>query len=118
VRSHAGKVLELVVFRLRDGVAPDQLLATVGAVSAWISRQPGFISRELAYDAEGERWIELVWWRTPAEAHAAAALATTSESCAPMFALIDMESALMAHGEPAIASVTAAAPATGMSASA
>lgn len=29
----------------------------------------------------------------------------TSESCAPMFALIDSESTLMAHAEPAIAPV-------------
>jgi len=29
----------------------------------------------------------------------------TSEACAPMFALIDMKSMLMLHGEPAIARV-------------
>jgi len=43
-----------------------------------------------------------------AEAQAAAKLAMTSEACAPMFSLIDMESTLMLHGEPAISSVTAA----------
>jgi hypothetical protein len=34
----------------------------------------------------------------------------TSESCSPMFALIDMESALMLHGTPAIDRVDAATP--------
>jgi hypothetical protein len=43
------------------------------------------------------------------EAHAAADVALTSESCAPMFAPIDEESTLMVHGKLAIAPVSAAA---------
>jgi hypothetical protein len=42
------------------------------------------------------------------QANAAAERSTTSESCRPMFALIDMESALMLHGAPAIATVSPA----------
>ncbi len=97
--STTQKVLELVVFKLNEGVSREQLLGTVDPVSAWIAEQPGFISRELAHDAEGDRWVDVVWWRSAAEAHAAAERAMTSESCAPMFALIDMESMLMLHGE-------------------
>lgn len=96
------KVLELVVFKLGDGVSREQLLGTVDEVSRWAGRQPGFISRELAYDEKGDRWIDVVWWKSMAEAQAAAELAMTSESCAPMFALIDTESTLMLHGAPAI----------------
>ena len=92
------KVLELVVFKLGDGVSREQFLGTVDGVSRWVGRRPGFISRELAYDDEGDRWIDVVWWKSMAEARAAAELAMTSESCAPMFALIDMESTLMVHG--------------------
>jgi len=99
------KVLELVVFKLAAGVTSDHFLATVDRVSSWISRQPGFISRELSYDAEGDRWIEVVWWSTPQDAQSATELAMTSDSCAPMFGLIDMNSALMLHGELAIARV-------------
>ena len=107
------KVLELVVFKLAEGVSREQFLATVDAVSSWISAQPGFISRELCHDAEGDRWIEVVWWKTMADAKAAAQKAMTSESCAPMFALIDMESTLMIHAEPAIPLVLAAPTAVG-----
>lgn len=103
------KVLELVVFRLREGVARERFLETVDPVSQWIATQPGFVSRELAYDEEGERWIDLVWWRTLADAQAAAERAMTSEACAPMFAMIDMDALLMVHGEPAIPPVAAAA---------
>ena len=93
------KVLELVVFKLRGGVSREQFLGTVDGVSSWAGEQPGFISRELSYDADGDRWIEVVWWRTMDDAHAAAERAMDSESCAPMFALIDEESTLMLHAE-------------------
>lgn len=107
MESQAGRVLELVVFKLNEGATTEQLLGTVDAVSSWIARQPGFISRELAYDAEGDRWIDVVWWSSMEDAHAAAELATSSDSCAPMFALIDMESTLMVHGQLAAAPVGA-----------
>jgi hypothetical protein len=97
--DQAEKVLELVVFKLSDGATREDLLATVDAVSEWAKSQPGFISRELSYDAESNRWIDVVWWRTMGDARAAAELALTSESCTPMFALIDEESTLMVHGE-------------------
>ena len=102
-----GKVLELVVFKLNEGVSRERFLGTNDAVSTWISGQPGFISHELLYDEDGDRWIELAWWTTLEEARAAAERSMTSESCAPMFALIDMESALMLHGVPAIEPVHA-----------
>ncbi|HEX8121914.1 MAG TPA: hypothetical protein VF549_11685 [Solirubrobacteraceae bacterium] len=94
-----GRVLELVLFNLQPGASREQLLATVDAVTAWIAEQPGFVSRSLAEDRDAGRWIDVVWWRSMDEAQAAAQRAMTSESCAPMFALIDMDSTLMVHGE-------------------
>jgi antibiotic biosynthesis monooxygenase (ABM) superfamily enzyme len=105
-----GKVLELVVYKLHERVSREQFLGTNDAVSGWIRQQPGFISRELVYDAEGDRWVDVIWWATLDQAQAASERSMTSESCAPMFALIDMESALMLHGTPAITRVDAAAP--------
>jgi hypothetical protein len=40
-------------------------------------RHPGFISRDLSYDADGDRWIDLIWWRTLEDAQAAAKVALT-----------------------------------------
>ena len=48
-----GKVLELVVFKLRAGASREELLGTVDAVSAWIAQQPGFVARSLVEDREG-----------------------------------------------------------------
>ena len=97
------RVVELVVFKLRDGVARERFERTLDTVSAWIREQPGFVSRELSYDAEADRCIEIVWWETMEQAGAAAELAMSSDTCAPMFEAIDMESALMLHGELALA---------------
>ncbi len=105
------RVLELVVYQLHKGVSPEQFLGTNDAVSSWIRQQPGFISRELVYDAEGNRWVDVIWWATLEQAQAANERSMTSESCAPMFALIDLESALMLHGTPAITRVDPATPA-------
>ena len=68
----ADKVLELVVFKLNPGAGREQLLATSEGVSRWAEQQPGFVSRELTYDAEGDRWVDVVWWRSLADAKAAA----------------------------------------------
>ncbi len=95
----ADKVLELVVFKLNPGAGREQLLATSEGVSRWAEQQPGFVSRELTYDAEGDRWVDVVWWRSLADAKAAAEAAMDSPACSPMFALIDMESTLMLHAE-------------------
>lgn len=92
--------LELVVFKLKDGATPEQLLATVGGVSEWVSTQPGFVSRDLAYAEADDRWIDVVWWRSRADAESAAAAAMSSPSCTPMFDLIDSDSMLFLHAEP------------------
>jgi hypothetical protein len=103
----ADRVLELVVCRLKRGVSREQLMSTVDAVSEWAKQQPGFISRELSYSEADDKWIDVVWWRSLHDAEAAAEAAMSSESCAPMFALIDMEDMLFLHGVPVAAAVAA-----------
>lgn len=96
------RVLELVVFKTLSGVKREEFLEKNGPVSMWISEQPGFISRDLSYDAEGNRWVDVLWWRTMDEALAASERAVHSDTCSPFFALIDMDDMLMLHGEAAI----------------
>ena len=98
-------VLELVVFGLKEGVPREHLLATTDGVTAWTAEQPGFVSRDLY--AAGDRWVDVVRWRTLADAENAAAAAESSERCAPMFGLIDLDSVLMLHGHPVDATAAA-----------
>jgi antibiotic biosynthesis monooxygenase (ABM) superfamily enzyme len=62
VHVEATRVLELVVYKLNQGVSREQFLTTNDAVSSWISRQPGFISRDLVYETDGDRWVDVIWW--------------------------------------------------------
>ena len=100
-----GHVVEIAIFKLKDGVAREQLLSTVDAVSEWAKRQPGFLSRNLTYSSDDDSWIDVVWWESLDAAHAAAEVAMTSESCAPMFALLDLDAIQMLHGERVVRAV-------------
>ena len=92
-------VVELAIFKVKEGVSRDELLETADAVSEWAKRQPGFISRDLTYSPESDTWIDVVWWDSMDAAHKASEVAMTSDSCAPMFSLIDLEGTQMIHGE-------------------
>jgi hypothetical protein len=100
--SNDGHVVEIAIFRTKEGVDREQLLSTVDAVSEWATRQPGFVSRDLTYSADDDRWIDVIWWESLKAAHDAAEIAMTSESCGPMFAAIDLEGTQMLHGERVI----------------
>jgi hypothetical protein len=57
------------------------------------------LSRDLTYSGDQDSWIDVIWWESVDAAHRAAEVAMTSEACAPMFALIDLEGIQMLHGE-------------------
>ena len=76
--SIPNRVLEPVVFKLKHGVKREEFLPTNDAVSNWMKRQPGFISRKQAYGLQGDRWIDVIWWKTSEDAHAAAEVAMSS----------------------------------------
>lgn len=92
-------VLELVTFALLGGTSKERFLDAANDVTRWLANQPGFVSRDLVHDATGDTWIDVVWWRTRAEAEAAASAAMSAEQCAAMFAMIDTERSSMTHGE-------------------
>ncbi|HEX2195579.1 MAG TPA: hypothetical protein VHJ76_01530 [Actinomycetota bacterium] len=105
--AETNAVVELAIFKTTEGVTREQLLDTVDAVSEWAKRQPGFLSRDLTCSEDGT-WIDVVWWESLDAAHAAAEAAMTSESCAPMFALIDLEDTQMIHGARVVPGVRGA----------
>ena len=105
-QTDSSGVVEIAIFQTKEGVTHEQLLATVDPVSEWVRNQPGFISRDLTYSAEGDNWIDVIWWESLEAATTAAEVAMTSESCAPMFGAIDLQGTQMLHGERVIATVT------------
>jgi hypothetical protein len=63
-------VVEIAMFKLKEGVDRDAFLATVEPTAAWLKSRPGFVRRELLEDREGQ-WIDLVHWSTLDDALAA-----------------------------------------------
>jgi hypothetical protein len=106
--NKARTVVEIAIFKTKEGVSREQLLDTVDAVSKWALEQPGFISRDLTYSEDSDTWIDVVWWESLDAAHTAADVSMTSESCAPMFAAIDLEGTQMLHGVRTIPTVRSA----------
>jgi hypothetical protein len=101
------QVVEMVLFSVRKGVTRNAFLATVDGVSQWAQAQPGFISRDLSWSESDDRWMDLIWWQTLADALAAADAIMASEECGAMMSLIDETSMVMVHAAPAIPRVSA-----------
>ena len=87
--------LEIVTFKTLAGVNAAQLLAAADATQAWLERQPGFVSRQLA-QADGE-WIDLVTWATFEEAQAAGQAFMSEPAAQQLGALMDTASIVMRH---------------------
>src|SRR5690348_14514096 len=96
----ADKVLELVVYTLKPGVTEEDFLEKSDATSRWLEHQEGFISRDLVKPKDDERWIDVVWWESHETAQAALAQAETTPEVLPFLEAMDLESAIMLHGDP------------------
>jgi hypothetical protein len=101
------KVLELVIYTLKDGTTEAQFTQAYDGLSEWIKRQPGFVSRDLLRGTADGRWIEVVWWTNQEDADAVAATSMTAPECAPFFEAIDMNAAQLLYGTPAGPTVVA-----------
>jgi hypothetical protein len=88
--------IELVEFRLKEGVSTAAFLAAVEASQVAVRRFPGFISRELLGSDEG-LWIDLVHWRSHADALAAAEAFGSMPEVAAFADMIDPQHVRMLH---------------------
>jgi hypothetical protein len=80
--------VEWAPFTLAEGVDEATLLAASEALqSEFISKQSGFISRELL-KGEGNQWVDIIHWNSLAEAEQAARQAADSPICFKYFALM------------------------------
>ena len=71
--GQGGKVVEVVTFKLKAGVAAAEFAPIDEAVGReHVAKQPGFVSRESAHGADGE-WLVIVHWRSAKDADASMA---------------------------------------------
>lgn len=93
-------VIEQVSFRARSPEADGRMAEAAWAAQPVIERLPGFVGRHFGRSDDGE-WIDIVRWRSLADARNAAehasALAHSEPALAAFFGLIDMQSSRVRH---------------------
>ncbi len=84
-------VYEVVLFTAAKGVTVEQMESAAEAILPTLEKQPGFLERELSFDAEKKTWLDIVTWASMKDAKAAFEAITTkpSDDCIAFFPLID-----------------------------
>ncbi len=90
----AGPVVEIVLFRLKEGIRHEDFLQAADALMLDLRRMSGYIKRELLCDASGQ-WVDLVYWRSLDEALAAAEQFNTLPGARPFNAMIEPPSRML-----------------------
>lgn len=81
-------VLEVVLFRTKEGITNTAFLREAAVVQAWIEQQPGFVHRELLKTSDNQ-WLDTVRWISLDLADQAAAKIMDEDHCQPFLAMID-----------------------------
>jgi heme-degrading monooxygenase HmoA len=81
-------VVEVVRFRLAQGAGEAAFLEENWKAQAFVAKQPGFVSRELARGDEGA-WLVLVRWNSAADADASFAKFVAAAEMKPFMDSLD-----------------------------
>jgi hypothetical protein len=82
------QIVEWAPFQLANGVTEEALISASEALQHdFLSRQRGFVRRELLRGRNGQ-WVDLVHWESEAAASAAFAAAEASPICRTYFELM------------------------------
>jgi hypothetical protein len=90
------QAIEVVVFRAKAGIMPEQLQSAALAVTPALSAMPGFISREFG-ESENGQFIDIVYWKDLASAKQAAEKVMNIPVCGEFFGLIDQSQMQFMH---------------------
>lgn len=89
------KVMELALFKLKDGVTEDQLRSALADSNRWLAAQPGFIQRR--HGAGDEGLMDLVEWQDMAAARTAAENFMRAPEACSFMEVIDPGTVVMRH---------------------
>jgi len=91
-------VIEVVIMKVKSGISDNEFLQAAKSVDETVSKLPGFISRDLAKDENGN-WIDIVHWSDMESAKNAAEAIMQSQTCGIFFGMINEQSMKMYHFE-------------------
>ena len=93
--------VEIVLFRLNANVAESDFLGAVAAMTPDLRTAPGYLRRELLRGDDG-LWVDVLHWRSLAEAQQAMEAMMAKPSMQPFMAMLDGSSLEMHHYEEAV----------------
>ena len=91
-------VLEVVEFKLNDGVTTEAFLAEIQKINSFMLSFDGFIERHTAQNDDG-LWIDVVKWRDMQAAQDAIKQFETAEEAKAFSMMVNFETAKMQHFE-------------------
>ncbi|MCA2987965.1 MAG: hypothetical protein INH02_11105 [Gemmatimonas sp.] len=92
-------VYEIVSYRFSDTRPVTEQQQRIEAMDRWVKTQPGFVGRSAFYDAQADRWVDLVTWTDLASAHAAMERSQMEPSLATIMDALDTGSIAIGHYE-------------------
>ncbi|BCL72454.1 conserved hypothetical protein [Vibrio nigripulchritudo MADA3029] len=91
------QVIEVVNYKVADGVTEDQLLAASDKIVGFLNRMEGFLYRSLSFNPENDVWTDTVYWQNLDNAKAASAEFMSAPETQEYASKIQMESVNMQH---------------------
>ncbi len=90
------RVVEMVLFELNEGVSVEEGKQAMKALDEFVSQMPGFISRKLSVNEEGQ-FLDLVFWTDLASAKKASEEVMKREDMVKHFSVINQETMTFKH---------------------
>lgn len=92
----SGKIIEIVSFKLVNGVTPDQFLSAATTTNAFLKTQKGFISRKMIVNKDGS-YTDIAVWSSLGDAQGAMDASMKDASIAAFINAIDPASMKVEH---------------------
>lgn len=92
-------ITEIVVSKFKPGLTYEKEMAMTKSVNDFIKSQPGFLGREVYYDAKQKNYVDVIKWKDEKSATDAAKKAEESPTCQPYFAQIEQQGLIFLHAK-------------------
>ncbi|MCH8487325.1 MAG: hypothetical protein LAT75_10715 [Candidatus Cyclonatronum sp.] len=99
MKNNTAMAIELVTFNTKPEFDQREVKASLESLNAIVSTYKGFISRQLARNEDG-KWMDLVFWESMEDAHAAAEAIMKLEAAQMAFRVIDEQTMSFHHFKP------------------
>jgi hypothetical protein len=89
--------VEIAFFKFDSKQSVEQQQMSIKIMGAWLSTQPGFVSRKCYFDESQSQWVDCVNWGSLSAAEIAMANSIKEPTLDPILSSIDMSSFKVGH---------------------